>query len=88
MRVGDKIYCKKSMKSIKTGDVILKSGNYYIVTQVDSNSIIIETEKYYYRFIHSNHPYIDYDIYHKFNDYFLTANDYRKLKLQKLNVCK
>ena len=90
IKIGDKVYCKKTRKTYNTGlEKIYLRGKYYTVTGVYDDNIIIESEnKTNYRFILENHMYINSNIYYEFFKHFLSENELRKLKLRKLKRLK
>ena len=69
MRVGDKVYCKKSFLFVDKGEVLS-------IELVDTNSYLIGGLHFFKSNIHSDWF---------FGDYFLTMKELRKKKLEKIN---
>ena len=76
MKVGDKVYCKK------TYSVLYKKQKEYTITKMLNNSMLIRSD--------TGDAFIFYDnicerITFMFSDYFYTEKEYRKIKLNKIN---
>lgn len=85
MKIGDKLYCKKSITD--KNNVYYKVNNYYIITsKKDDNVYYITSEKDDLKFdLSIPIKTIDMDDNLPFEDFFYTETEYRKLKLKKIN---
>ncbi len=84
MKEGDKVYCKKSINDSIYPIQITKDKE-YIILLIKKHYIKISSDEYYigdpgYRFYGLNDSKATY----KFDEYFLTEKQYRKLKLEKI----
>lgn len=82
MKVGDILYCKKS-------SCFVNKGEKYLIVRVYSINETIHV-KCLSNNLHSDETHCfhigEYNsLYYNFSDYFYTASEYRKLKLEKLN---
>lgn len=83
MKVGDIYYCIKDVYN-KDKKIINISNKKYKILEIREkyNRVIIETEsrflKYFFCIINDNKSWL-------FNEYFVSLQDYRKMKLEKLN---
>jgi len=72
MKVGDKLYCKKGYDR-------LFADKYYIITDINMNAIYVDGVLFW---CNKN---IEGEGIMYFGDYFYTNQEYRKMKLDKLN---
>ena len=81
MRSGDNVYC------IRTND-LNKKNCCYKVLYCNKNTVIVTTEKDPKNELQPERKYYLFkqvEQWSKFDDFFITESEYRKLKLQKLN---
>ena len=90
MKAGDKVYCyntitpirNKRTKELYNISEIITKGNYYTIEEIRDGFYRIQSNKkdYYYFFTikKTKPPRLSFD------DYFITTQKYRKLKLKKL----
>lgn len=84
MKVGDKVYCIKSIIKYNFFFII---GNSYKIKNVSNNNKTIFI-------LDDNNVTMPFEIYYpnddfyKFNEYFITHKQLRKQKLEKINECR
>ena len=86
MKVGDKVYCKKS--NVYFDYVINKKGTIYTVIEISSNTVTLSCEESFsldtWSYIFGKGGYEIYRVF-LFPEHFYTIKEYRKLKLEKIN---
>lgn len=85
MKVGDIIYCKKTYKFLSYGirmNQILRT--WFIENK--SYEVFFNTSSNKYYLIDEEGDENDVVLYDRFDEYFCTNKEYRKLKLKKLNT--
>ena len=78
MKVGDKVYCINTRLNPDKGNSILTKGKYYIITEIEDNTIRVTSDIglfFNYRKKHS-------DMFFSFDDFFMNEKEVRKLKLK------
>jgi hypothetical protein len=82
MKVGDKVYCKKTNESNTKGKL------YDILIIDDDNRITLSTDKRKHKILLEQRQFFIYeqvDHWEKFSDFFITLKELRKKKLEKIN---
>lgn len=77
---GDKLYCKKTLNHFDL--VFFYEGKIYTVINILNNDIRISDEVSSMSFFDISQSSLDE---YRFEDYFMTNKEYRKLKLDKIN---
>ena len=93
LKVGDKVYCVKTFKKSINGGVTFDENKIYTITSVMNNLHVIlglneklDICQIDYKLNFYFTKYSEYNNFY-FYDYFITLNELRKQKLQKLQLC-
>lgn len=91
MKIGDKVYCKKTYHNDDLSYIFFEKGNLYTIVdmyltinQIPLIMIDDEIGEFKYVFSHITDDRPDFTSLIPFNQYFMTPKEYRKLKLSKI----